>query len=54
EFKLLKPEEVAKQWGKVKHRPKMNYEKLSRSLRFYYKQRILKKVRNHCSCRSEE
>ena len=44
EFKLRNPEEVAKRWGMVKRRRGMNYEKLSRALRFYYAQGIIKKV----------
>ena len=44
EFKLKDQEEVARRWGKVKKRPGMNYEKLSRALRYYYRQGIIKKV----------
>ena len=43
-FRILNSEEVARFWGIRKNRPKMNYDKLSRSLRFYYKKRLLKKV----------
>ncbi|XP_062499972.1 uncharacterized protein LOC134177220 isoform X2 [Corticium candelabrum] len=44
EFKILDPSEVAKRWGKIKNRPAMNYEKLSRSLRGYYLKGIMEKV----------
>lgn len=45
EFKLKNPEEVAKRWGLWKGKKGMNYEKLSRALRYYYQQGIIKKVR---------
>ncbi len=44
EFKLLDPEEVARKWGIQKNRPTMNYDKLSRSLRYYYEKGIMQKV----------
>ena len=44
EFKLLDPEEVARRWGHQKNRPTMNYDKLSRSLRYYYEKGIMQKV----------
>ena len=44
EFRLLDPEAVAAQWGQIKHRPCMNYDKLSRSLRYYYDKGIMQKV----------
>ncbi|XP_075223402.1 uncharacterized protein LOC142325476 [Lycorma delicatula] len=44
EFKLVEPEEVARRWGVQKNRPAMNYDKLSRSLRYYYEKGIMQKV----------
>lgn len=44
EFKLIDPEEVARRWGIQKNRPAMNYDKLSRSLRYYYEKGIMQKV----------
>ncbi|KAK2536121.1 Etv4 [Columba guinea] len=43
EFKLIEPEEVARLWGIQKNRPAMNYDKLSRSLRYYYEKGIMQK-----------
>ncbi|KAL1022199.1 hypothetical protein UPYG_G00023440 [Umbra pygmaea] len=45
EFKLIDPEEVARRWGLQKNRPAMNYDKLSRSLRYYYEKGIMQKVK---------
>ncbi|XP_045697282.1 ETS domain-containing protein Elk-4 isoform X2 [Phyllostomus hastatus] len=44
EFKLLQAEEVARLWGIRKNKPNMNYDKLSRALRYYYVKNIIKKV----------
>lgn len=44
EFKFVDPDQVAVLWGACKSNPKMNYEKLSRALRYYYKRNIIKKV----------
>lgn len=35
---------VARRWGKRKNKPKMNYEKLSRGLRYYYDKNIIHKT----------
>ncbi|XP_029974755.1 ETS domain-containing protein Elk-1 isoform X2 [Salarias fasciatus] len=44
EFKLLDAEEVARLWGLRKNKHNMNYDKLSRALRYYYDKNIIKKV----------
>ncbi|XP_034413697.1 protein C-ets-2-like [Cyclopterus lumpus] len=44
EFKLTDPDEVALLWGQRKNKPKMNYEKLSRGLRYYYDKNIIRKT----------
>lgn len=44
EFKLLNAEEVARLWGLRKNKTNMNYDKLSRALRYYYDKNIIKKV----------
>ncbi|ALC46024.1 pnt [Drosophila busckii] len=44
EFKLTDPDEVARRWGIRKNKPKMNYEKLSRGLRYYYDKNIIHKT----------
>lgn len=44
EFKLNDPERVAQLWGERKNKPTMNYEKLSRALRYYYDGDMISKV----------
>nr|XP_015201501.1 PREDICTED: ETS translocation variant 3-like protein [Lepisosteus oculatus] len=45
EFVIRDPEEVARLWGARKGKPHMNYDKLSRALRYYYNKRILHKTK---------
>ncbi len=44
EFKMTDPDEVARRWGDRKSKPNMNYDKLSRALRYYYDKNIMTKV----------
>ena len=44
EFKMTDPDEVARRWGIRKNKPRMNYEKLSRGLRYYYDKNIILKT----------
>ncbi|KAJ6663816.1 hypothetical protein lerEdw1_009895 [Lerista edwardsae] len=44
EFKMTDPDEVARRWGERKSKPNMNYDKLSRALRYYYDKSIMTKV----------
>jgi len=44
EFKIKRQEDLARKWGRLKQRASMNYDKLSRALRYYYHKGIIKKV----------
>lgn len=44
EFRLKDAEQVARRWGERKSKPNMNYDKLSRALRYYYDKKIICKV----------
>ncbi|XP_038065242.1 ETS translocation variant 3-like isoform X2 [Patiria miniata] len=45
EFLIKDPDELARVWGVRKCKPHMNYDKLSRALRYYYNKRILNKTK---------
>uniref|UniRef100_A0AAY4AYX7 ETS domain-containing protein n=1 Tax=Denticeps clupeoides TaxID=299321 RepID=A0AAY4AYX7_9TELE len=45
EFVIRDPDRLAKLWGERKGKPHMNYDKLSRALRYYYNKRILHKTK---------
>ena len=44
EFRLLEPEAIAIWWGEHKNKKNMSYDKLSRSLRYYYDKGIIRKI----------
>ena len=44
EFEFEYPEAVARLWGIRKNKPGMNYDKLSRALRYYYDGGVISKV----------
>ncbi|XP_033758109.1 DNA-binding protein D-ETS-6-like [Pecten maximus] len=41
---MTDPEEVSMRWGRRKNKPSMNYDKLSRALRYYYDKMIITKI----------
>ncbi|KAK9497150.1 hypothetical protein O3M35_004521 [Rhynocoris fuscipes] len=43
-FRFVHSDKVAKLWGTKKDNPDMNYEKLSRAMRYYYKSQVLQPV----------
>ncbi|EDV21834.1 uncharacterized protein TRIADDRAFT_29770, partial [Trichoplax adhaerens] len=49
-FKLRNPTAIAHLWGYHKNNDTMNYEKLSRGLRYYYTKGILAKVPRQRLC----
>ena len=43
-FQIKNVDEVAKLWGAMKEHPELNKEGLLRSLRYYYKTNVIRKV----------
>ncbi|XP_039295056.1 ecdysone-induced protein 74EF isoform X2 [Nilaparvata lugens] len=43
-FRFVHSDKVAKLWGAKRDNPDMNYEKLSRAMRYYYKSKVLQPV----------
>ncbi|KAJ0177502.1 hypothetical protein K1T71_007511 [Dendrolimus kikuchii] len=43
-FRFVKPDEVAKLWGKMKQNDNMTFEKFSRAMRYHYRQSVLVSV----------
>ena len=41
EFRVVNSREVAREWGNRKNKPHMNFDKMSRAMRYYYKKKIL-------------
>ena len=44
EFKVLNSRELARKWGKRKNKPRMNFDKLSRAMRYYYEKNIIQHI----------
>ena len=44
EFRIVRPQGLARLWGVRKNRPNMTYDKLTRALRYYYDRNIIAKV----------
>ncbi|QQP38182.1 Uncharacterized protein FKW44_018686, partial [Caligus rogercresseyi] len=49
-FKIVDPAGLAKLWGIQKNHLAMNYDKMSRALRYYYRVNILRKVQGERHC----
>lgn len=49
-FKITDPAGLARLWGIQKNHPSMNYDKMSRALRYYYRVNILRKVQGERHC----
>merc|ERR1739844_288506 len=49
-FKIVDPAGLARLWGIQKNHLSMNYDKMSRALRYYYRVNILRKVQGERHC----
>jgi len=49
-FKIVDPPGLARLWGIQKNHLSMNYDKMSRALRYYYRVNILRKVQGERHC----
>jgi len=47
EFKFIEPDDIAILWGIRKTKHKMNYDKMSRGIRYYYDKKIIKKISHY-------
>ena len=43
-FRIKDTEGLAKKWGVYKHKSAMNYDKMSRAMRYYYRREIFDKI----------
>jgi len=43
-FIINDPDELARKWGRRKNKPEMNYDKMSRAMRYYYGKNMMHKV----------
>jgi len=43
-FVINDPDELARKWGRRKNKPEMNYDKMSRAMRYYYGKQMMHKV----------
>jgi len=48
QFKMVDPDEVARRWGERKSKPNMNYDKLSRALRYEHSLFTLLPASHNC------
>lgn len=44
-FRIANPNRLASLWGKQKGRHGMTYDKLARAIRYYYRMKIIQKVK---------
>ena len=46
EFRVNDTHKLGQMWGEEKENPTMNFDKLSRAIRFYYKKKVFQPVTN--------